>query len=538
MRRRDFVRNGTLGGAALMVGSRPAAAESRTDAADREAVFDLEEVTIQDLQRDMATRRRTARSITQQYIERIDALDKKGPALHHVLEVNPDALAIADALDRERAAGRTRGPLHGIPILLKDNIDTADRMTTTAGSLALEGSIALRDAFIAKKLRDAGAILLGKTNMSEWANFRSTHSSSGWSGRGGQGKNPYVLDRNPCGSSSGSGGGVAANYATAAIGTETDGSVTCPSAINGIVGIKPTVGLLSRSGIIPIAHSQDTAGPMARTVADVAILLTVMAGVDPADSATLASKGQTRVDYSRSLNANGLRGMRIGVARKKFFGYSDVTDRLVNEAIDVMKGQGAIIVDPADITTAGTFDDSEFDVLLYEFKADLNKYLAGLSPGVKVRTLSDIINFNEQNRSREMPYFGQEIMLMAEKKGPLTEKKYRDALAKDHLKARTQGIDAVMKKHRLDAIVAPTSGPAWTTDLVNGDHFTGGSTTPAAVAGYPNISVPVGFAYGLPIGMSIFGAAWSEAKLIGIAYAYEQASKHRAPPKFLPTLST
>jgi amidase len=538
MRRRDFVRNGTLGGAALMVGSRPAAAESRTDAADREAVFDLEEVTIQDLQRDMATRRRTARSITQQYIERIDALDKKGPALHHVLEVNPDALAIADALDRERAAGRTRGPLHGIPILLKDNIDTADRMTTTAGSLALEGSIALRDAFIAKKLRDAGAILLGKTNMSEWANFRSTHSSSGWSGRGGQGKNPYVLDRNPCGSSSGSGGGVAANYATAAIGTETDGSVTCPSAINGIVGIKPTVGLLSRSGIIPIAHSQDTAGPMARTVADVAILLTVMAGVDPADSATLASKGQTRVDYSRSLNANGLRGMRIGVARKKFFGYSDITDRLVNEAIDVMKGQGAIIVDPADITTAGTFDDSEFDVLLYEFKADLNKYLAGLSPGVKVRTLSDIINFNEQNRSREMPYFGQEIMLMAEKKGPLTEKKYRDALAKDHLKARTQGIDAVMKKHRLDAIVAPTSGPAWTTDLVNGDHFTGGSTTPAAVAGYPNISVPVGFAYGLPIGMSIFGAAWSEAKLIGIAYAYEQASKHRAPPKFLPTLST
>jgi len=534
MRRRDFIRNGTLGSAALMVASRPAKA-SRTD--NRDLVFDLEEVTIQDLQRDMAARRRTARSITQQYIERIDSLDKKGPALHHVLEINPDALAIADALDRERAAGRTRGPLHGIPILLKDNIDTADRMTTTAGSLALEGSIALHDAFIAKKLRDAGAILLGKTNMSEWANFRSTHSSSGWSGRGGQGKNPYVLDRNPCGSSSGSGGAVAANYATAAIGTETDGSVTCPSAINGIVGIKPTVGLLSRSGIIPIAHSQDTAGPMARTVTDVAILLTAMAGVDPADSATLASKGQTRVDYTRSLNANGLRGMRIGVARKKFFGYSDITDRLVNDAIDVMKRQGAIIVDPADITTAGTFDDSEFDVLLYEFKTDLNKYLAGLPASVKVRTLADIIKFNEQNKSREMPYFGQEIMLMAEKKGPLTEKKYRDALAKDHLKARTQGIDAVMKKHRLDAIVAPTSGPAWTTDLVNGDHFTGGATTPAAVAGYPNITVPVGFAFGsLPIGMSIFGAAWSEAKLIGIAYAYEQATHHRAPPKFLPTL--
>jgi amidase len=534
MRRREFVRNGTIGSAALIaLGPRSAIRNRSSD----DAVFDLEEATINQLQRDMAERRRTARSITQQYIERIESLDRRGPELRHVLEINPDALSIADALDRERASGRTRGPLHGIPILLKDNIDTADRMTTTAGSLALEGSIALRDAFIAKQLRDAGAILLGKTNMSEWANFRSTHSSSGWSGRGGQGKNPYVLDRNPCGSSSGSGAAVAANYVAAAIGTETDGSVVCPSAENGIVGIKPTVGLLSRSGIIPIAHSQDTAGPMARTVTDAALLLTVLAGIDPSDRATLESRHHTRIDYTRSLNVNGLRGARIGVPRNKFFGYSDSADKLVNAAIEVMKRQGAVIVDPADITTAGTFDDSEFEVLLYEFKADLNKYLAGLPPSVKVRTLKDIIDFNERNRDREMPYFGQEIMLMAQKKGPLSEKKYRDALAKNHLKSRAQGIDAVMKKHRLDALIAPTTSPAWPTDVLNGDHFTGGSSTPAAVAGYPSINVPVGFVHGLPVGMSIFGAAWSEAKLINIAYAYEQATHHRAPPKFLPTLA-
>jgi amidase len=533
MRRRDFVRNGTIGSAALIaLGPRSPIGRSND-----EAVFDLEEITINQLQRDMAERRRTARSITQQYIERIESLDKRGPQLRHVLEINPDALSIADALDRERASGRTRGPLHGIPILLKDNIDTADRMTTTAGSLALEGSIALRDAFIARQLRDAGAILLGKTNMSEWANFRSTHSSSGWSGRGGQGKNPYVLDRNPCGSSSGSGGAVAANYVAAAIGTETDGSVVCPSAENGIVGIKPTLGLLSRSGIIPIAHSQDTAGPMARTVADAALLLTVLAGIDPSDVATLQSRHHTRIDYTLSLNANGLRGARIGVPRNKFFGYSDAADKLVNGAIEVMKRQGAVIVDPADITTAGTFDDSEFEVLLYEFKADLNKYLAGLPPSVKVRTLKDIIDFNERNRDREMPYFGQEIMLMAQKKGSLSEKKYRDALAKNHLKSRAQGIDAVMKRHRLDALIAPTTGPAWPTDVLNGDHFTGGSSTPAAVAGYPSINVPVGFVHGLPVGMSIWGSAWSEPKLISIAYAYEQATRHRAPPKFLPTLA-
>jgi len=539
MHRRDFVKSGALGGAALLGGAPVGGLGEISEplgrnkaASPNDAAFDLEEATIVQLQRDMTERKRTARSITEQYLERIDSLDKRGPALHHVLETNPDALQIADALDRERAARGPRGPLHGIPILLKDNIDTGDRMTTTAGSLALEGSIAARDAFIARKLRDAGAILLGKTNLSEWANFRSTHSSSGWSGRGGQVKNPYVLDRNPCGSSSGTGGGISANYATAGIGTETDGSVVCPSSVNGLVGIKPTLGLLSRSGIIPIAHSQDTAGPMTRSVADAALLLTFLAGVDPTDSATLASRGQTRIDYTRSLDPNGLRGARIGVARKKFTGFNDAVDKLMTGAIDAMKKQGATIVDPADITTAGTFDDSEFEVLLYEFKADLNKYLARLPSKVKVRTLKDIIDFNERNRDREMPYFGQEIMIMAEKKGPLTEKKYRDALAKDHLKARAQGIDAVLKKHRLDAIIAPTANPAWPTDLVNGDHFTGGSSTPPAVAGYPHITVPAGFVQGLPIGLSFFGKAWSESTLFRLAYGFEQATKSRRPPTF------
>jgi amidase len=538
MRRRDFVRSGALGGAALL-GASPAEVVKRTTGHRTSAVdatFDLEEATILQLQRDMVERKRTARSITEQYLARIESLDRRGPALHHVLETNPDALSIADALDRERATRGPRGPLHGIPILLKDNIDTGDRMTTTAGSLALEGSIAPRDAFIARKLREAGAILLGKTNLSEWANFRSTHSSSGWSGRGGQGKNPYVLDRNPCGSSSGSGGAVSANYAAAAVGSETDGSIVCPSSINGIVGIKPTLGLLSRSGIIPIAHSQDTAGPMTRTLADAAVLLTVMAGLDPTDSATLASRGHTRIDYTRSLDVNGLRGARIGVARKKFFGFNDAVDKLMTDALDVMKKRGAVIVDPAELPTAGTFDDSEFEVLLYEFKTDLNKYLAGLPTTVNVRSLADIIEFNEKNRDREMPYFGQEIMIMAQKKGPLTEKKYRDALAKDRLKSRSQGIDAVMEKHRLDAIVGPTANPAWPTDLVNGDHFTGGASTPAAVAGYPHITVPAGFVSGLPVGVSFYGSAWTEPKLIRIAYAYEQATHHRAVPRFLPTL--
>jgi len=499
--------------------------------------FDLEEATLADLQAGMTSGRMTSHSITQQYIERIEELDRKGPNLRHVLEINPDALSIADSLDRERKAGRVRGPLHGIPILLKDNIDTADRMTTTAGSLALEGSIPLQDAFIASKLRAAGAVLLGKTNLSEWANFRSTHSSSGWSGRGGQAKNPYVLDRNPCGSSSGSGGAVSANLCAGAIGTETDGSIVCPSSATGIVGIKPTLGLVSRAGIIPIAHSQDTAGPMARTVRDAAIILNALTGIDPRDPATRAAQARGQIDYTRSLDPNGLRGARVGVARTKFFGYSDVTDKIINDAIDAMKAQGAVIVDPANIETAGKFDDSEFDVLLYEFKADLNAYLAGLGPKAPVRTLEDIIGFNEHNKDREMPYFGQEIMVMAQKKGPLSEKKYRDELARNLRMSRTQGIDATMIKYKLDAIVAPTGSPPWTTDLINGDHFSGASSTPAAVAGYPNINVPAGFSHNLPVGISFFGRAYTETTLIRLAYAYEQASKHRRAPQFIPTLA-
>jgi len=541
MDRRDFLRLGAVSAAFGMVGT-PRWAEatpipSRGDSGRFDiAPFELEEATIEQLQSWMASGRMTSRSITQLYLNRIAALDHKGPSLHHVIEVNPDALSIAASLDGERKAGKVRGPLHGIPILLKDNVDTADRMTTTAGSLALAGSIPLQDSTVAAKLRAAGAVLLAKANLSEWANFRSTHSTSGWSGRGGQAKNPYVLDRNPCGSSSGSGGAVAANLCAVAIGTETDGSIVCPSSANGIVGIKPTLGLVSRAGVIPIAHSQDTAGPMARTVRDAAIVLNAIAGIDARDTATSLLSARQPVDYTRSLDPNGLRGARIGVARAKFFGYSDVTDKVINDAIDVMKRQGAVIVDPANIETAGKFDDSEFDVLLYEFKADLNAYLASLGPKAPVKTLQEIIDFNDRHRAQEMPWFGQEIMIQAQAKGPLTEKKYLDELAQDQKMSRTDGIDATMDKNNLDAIIAPTGGPAWVTDLVNGDHFSGASSTPAAVAGYPNINVPAGFSHELPIGISFFGRAWSEATLIRIAYSFEQATKHRRPPKFIPTL--
>lgn len=543
MDRRNFVRVGALAGAMALRG-KPLGAETRDvggesiPRADRFVIspFDLEEATIADLQAGMSSGRMTSHSITQLYMARIEELDRKGPTLRHVLEINPDALSIADSLDRERKSGRVRGPLHGIPILVKDNIDTADSMTTTAGSLALEGSIPLQDAFIAAKLRSAGAVLLGKTNLSEWANIRSTHSSSGWSGRGGQAKNPYVLDRNPCGSSSGSGGAVSANLCAGAIGTETDGSIVCPASANGIVGIKPTLGLVSRSGIIPIAHSQDTAGPMARTVRDAAIILNALSGIDTRDSTTMVNRSRGQIDYTRFLDANGLRGARIGVARAKFFGYSDVTDKLVNDAIDAMKANGAVIVDPANIETAGKFDDSELDVLLYELKADLNAYLAGLGPKAPVRTLQNIIDFNEHHKDQEMPWFGQELFIQAQAKGPLTEKKYRDALAKDLRMSRTEGIDATMKKYKLDAIVAPTGGPAWVTDLVNGDHGSGASSTPAAVAGYPNINVPAGYSHNLPVGISFFGRAYSEPTLIKLAYAYEQATKHRHAPQFIPSL--
>ena len=544
MDRRDFVRLGAVAGTLALRG-RPLGAESpaagiasapATENRFSISPFALDEATLADLQSAMASGRMTAHSVTQQYLDRIHALDRAGPTLRSVIEINPDALSIADTLDRERKAGRVRGPLHGIPILVKDNINTADRMTTTAGSYALAGSIPLQDATIAARLRAAGAILLGKTNLSEWANFRSTHSSSGWSGRGGQARNPYVLDRNPCGSSSGSGAAVSANLCALAVGTETDGSIVCPSSANGIVGIKPTLGLVSRAGIIPIAHSQDTAGPMARTVRDAAILLNVLAGVDPRDPATSSSSGHGQNDYTTFLDPNGLRGARIGVARTKFFGYSDVTDKLINDAIDAMKAQGAVIVDPANIETAGKFDDSEFDLLLYEFKADLNNYLASLGPKAPVKSLQDIIDYNDRHKDQEMPFFGQEIMLQAQAKGPLTEKKYLDELASNLKMSRTDGIDATMDKYKLDAIVAPTGSPAWTTDLINGDHFSGASSTPAAVAGYPNINVPAGFSHNLPVGISFFGRAYSEPTLIKLAYAYEQSTKHRRAPQFIPTL--
>src|SRR5881396_2215199 len=480
------------------------------------ADFELEEATVAQLQDAMHTGARTSRSICTAYLARIAQLD---PQLHAVLETNPDALAIADQLDAERKANRVRGPLHGIPVLVKDNIATGDRLMTTAGSLALAGVTPPRDAPLIARLRAAGAVILGKTNLSEWANIRSNQSSSGWSARGGQCANPYALDRNPCGSSSGTGAAISANFAAVGIGTETDGSVVCPSGACSLVGVKPTLGLIDGAGIIPIAHSQDTAGPMARTVADAAALLGVLTGRE----------------YSASLDPAGLRGARIGVARKKFFGYSPEADVLVEAAIGVLKAQGAVIVDPADIPHAGEYDDSELVVLLYELKADLATYLAQWAPTAPVKSLADVIAFNDTHKTAEMLYFGQELFLQAQEKGPLTDQAYRDALAKDQRLSRTEGLDVAFARDSLDAIVAPTGSPPWPTDLVNGDHFLGASSTPAAVAGYPSVAVPVGYSFGLPVGMSFIGLANSEAKLLTLAYAYEHAAKPRKAPGFLRT---
>jgi amidase len=497
--------------------------------------FELDEITIAELQDGMKSGRLTARSLVEKYSTHIAEIDKSGPAINSVIELNPDAPAIAETLDQERKAKGPRGPLHGIPVLIKDNIDTADRMMTTAGSLALVGSKPPKDSGVAQKLRTAGAVILGKTNLSEWANIRSSHSTSGWSGRGGLTRNPYALDRNPCGSSSGTGAGISANLAAVGIGTETDGSIVCPSSSNGLAGIKPTVGLVSRAGIIPISHSQDSAGPMCRTVRDAAILLGALTGVDPDDVATMSSAGKSQTDYSQYCDPNGLTGARIGVARK-YFGFSDAVDALMEQTLDVLKKQGATLVDPADIETFGKFDDSELMVFLYELKADLNAYLARLGPSAPVHTLKEIIEFNERNRAKEMPYFGQDLFVKAETKGPLREKEYLDALAKNHQLARVAGINALMDKHQLDAIVAPTGGPAWLTDLVNGDHVAGGSSNAAAVAGYPNINVTAGYISGLPVGISFFGRAWSEPTLIRLTYSFEQATKARQTPRFLPTI--
>jgi amidase len=537
--RRSFLKTSMLGAAATITPIYPALAAARelssTNPNSQIKPFELDEVTIPELQEGMKSGRFTSRSLVEQYSSRIGEIDKHGPTLNSVIELNPDAESIAEVLDQERKVKGPRGPMHGIPVLIKDNIDTADRMMTTAGSLALVGSKPTKDSFVAEKLRAAGAVILGKTNLSEWANIRSSHSTSGWSGRGGLTRNPYALDRNPCGSSSGSGAGVSANLCAAAIGTETDGSIVCPSSANGIVGIKPTVGLVSRGGIIPISHSQDGAGPMCRTVRDAAILLGALAGVDPRDPATTASQGKSFPDYTQFCDPDGLKGARIGVARK-YFGFSDPVDALMEQSLDAMKRQGGILVDPADIETLGKFDESELMVFMYELKADLNSYLAGLGPNAPVRTLQEVIAFNEHNREKEMPYFGQDLFLKAESKGPLTEKAYLDALEKNHQLARTEGIDATMDKYHLDAMVAPTGGPAWITDLVNGDHVAGGSSNAAAVAGYPNINVTAGSVAGLPVGISFFGRAWSEPTLIRLAYAFEQTTKARQKPLFLSTI--
>jgi amidase len=533
--RRRFFQSGVLGVGALILPALAGARELSSAPMPAPAIrpFELDEATAADLQAGMSSGKFTAHSLAEKYLERVDEIDQHGLGVNAVIELNPDALSIAAALDKERKEKGARGPLHGIPVLIKDNIETADRMLTTAGSLALLGSRPAQDSFVAKKLREAGAVILGKTNLSEWANIRSSHSTSGWSGRGGLTRNPYALDRNPCGSSSGSGAAVSANLCALAVGTETDGSVVCPSSANGIVGLKPTLGLLSRSGIIPIAHSQDTPGPMARTVRDVAVLLTALVGTDRRDAATAESSGKAPADYTKFLDPNGLRGARIGVARK-YFGFSDAVDKLMAGALDAMKSQGAVIVDPADLESHGKFDDTEMTVLLYELKTDLNAYLSNRSDAA-IHSLEELIEFNAHNRDKEMPYFGQDLLIKAQAKGPLTDKEYLDALEANRRLSRKEGIDGAMDKSQLDAIVAPTGGPAWITDLVNGDHFTGGSSNAAAVAGYPAITVPAGMTFGLPVGISFFGRAWSEPVLLKLAYGFEQATKVRKRPQFLAT---
>ena len=500
--------------------------------------FELDELAIADLQEGMRTGTYTSRSIVQAYLARVEEIDKKGPTLRSYLEVNPDALAIADQRDQERQEGHVRGPLHGIPVLVKDNIETGDTMQTTAGSYALAGISGTNDAYIVKKLREAGAVIIGKANMSEWAYFRSTRASSGWSARGGQTKNPYILTRNPCGSSSGSAVAVAANLVTVAIGSETDGSIVCPASANSIVGIKPTVGLISRTGIIPVSPSQDTAGPMARTVADAALLLGALTGIDQTDPRTEESRGKSYSDYTQFLQRNGLRGARVGIARN-YFGYHEKLDDLINESVKVMRQHGAIIIDPTDVETAGQFGDFELTVLLFEFKNHFEEYLRKRS-SLGPQSLKDLMAFNNNHRTIEMPYFEQEIFEMADQKGPLTDKVYLEARQQSYRLAATEGIDATLKKYRLDAIVGPTFGPAFLIDLTLGDHIVPPWTGPQwlasapAVAGYPHISVPAGYIFNIPVGISFIGGAFSEPTLLKIAYAFEQATKHRQPPLFLP----
>ncbi|MEI8113742.1 MAG: amidase [Bacteroidia bacterium] len=522
MKRRNFFKTAALGGGTIALAPLSSCVQPTTqpNVPENYADFDLNELTITQLQERMSSGKLSSEEITQKYLNRIERLNTNGTELRAVIEVNPDALKIARQLDLERKSGKIRGSMHGIPILIKDNIDTGDQMQTTAGSLALLGSPAKNDAIIVQKLREAGAILLGKTNLSEWANFRSNKSSSGWSGRGGQVRNPFCTDRSPCGSSSGTGASVSANLCAIGIGTETDGSIVCPSGINGIVGIKPTVGLWSGDGIIPISHSQDTAGPMARTVTDAAVLLGL-----------LAEKQQ---DFTSNLKVDGLKGARIGIA-SDFFGFHSGVEKLMTEAIQKLKDSGATIVENLKFENRDEWGKLEWQVLISEFKADLNGYLKTRS-GVKVQSLADLIEFNKKNPETELKWFGQEILESAEKTNGLEEPVYLEALAKVRKLTREKGIDLLMDQHQLNALIAPTNGPAWTIDWVNGDHFGGGSSEPAAISGYPAITVPAGFVHCLPVGISFFGRAWSEPTLIKLAFAFEQATKHRRAPGFLKSI--
>ncbi len=495
----------------------------------------MKELTIEEAQQRLKTGKVSAKKLVKEFLRRIITIDKTGPGLNAVIELNPDALQIAEQLDRERKARNVRGPLHGIPIMIKDNINTADRMMTTAGSLALVGHYPEEDAFVVQQLRKAGAIIIGKTNLSEWANFRSTRSTSGWSSRGGLTKNPYILDRSACGSSSGSAVAAAANLCVAAVGTETDGSIICPAQTNGIVGIKPTLGLVSRTGIIPIAHSQDTAGPMARTVKDAAILLEVISGSDEEDAITTQQKKPAIIENEQLFEEGAIEGMRIGVARN-FFGFNRRVDKLMEQAMKTLEQLGAEIIDEANIETTQDFREEEYLVLLYEMKNDMKAYLEKYGEKLLYKTLKDLIDFNEREKERVMPYFGQEHFLAAEEKGSLEEEEYLKALKKSKELAGKKGIDAALKKHRVEALIAPSGGPAWTIDLLNGDKFSGGSSSPAAVAGYPNITVPMGEIFDLPVGLSIISSAYKEETIIKIAYAFEQATKARKKPSYKKTL--
>jgi amidase len=521
MNRRDFVIGSTIASLAASQAARAAAAADPLSS----------ELSLTDMAAGFAQSHFTSVELTSMYLARIEATNARGPNLRAVLETNPKALEIAAALDAERKAGKVRGPLHGVPVLIKDNIETSDRMMTTAGSLALDGWYAPEDAPLVARLRAAGAVILGKTNMSEWANFRSTHSVSGWSGRGGQCRNPYALSRTPSGSSSGSAAATAANLCGVAVGSETDGSIVSPASCNGLVGIKPTVGLVSRRGIVPISHSQDTAGPIARSVRDAAVMLGVMSGADPKDPASLAAAGHFENDYLRYLDDAGLKGARLGIARN-FFADSAPMTRFLDEQVAILKAAGAVIVDPADLVLPDPIGDAELQVLLYEFKADLNIYFSRLPAKFPVHTLAELVRFNDARASEELPVFDQELLRTADAKGGLDEPAYAQARETCLSATRTKGIDKLIAEHQLDAIVTLTSGPAGLIDSVNGDYGNGGCSTPAAIAGYPHITVPAGLRAGLPVGLSFFGAAFTEGKLLRLASGFEHVAQARVAPQF------